>query len=189
MKTCSKCKIEKNYSDFHKSSIKKNRDGYRSWCKSCIKIDNSLRESRYKGTRKKYREEHKTDLAENKRIYYLNNREKVLKTNSNYRTSLNYRYISYKNNAKHRNIDWSLTKEEFEILWNKDCHYCGAEIATIGIDRVDSKIGYITSNIVPCCSICNTIKLDFTYTEFTQQIIKIYNFLKLWEHTEKLKVI
>jgi hypothetical protein len=35
MKTCSKCKKNKNYSDFNKQSSSK--DGYGSWCKQCQK--------------------------------------------------------------------------------------------------------------------------------------------------------
>lgn len=35
MKTCSKCKKNKNYSDFNKQSTSK--DGHGSWCKQCQK--------------------------------------------------------------------------------------------------------------------------------------------------------
>ena len=35
MKTCTKCKIEKEFSEFYKDKTKK--DGYNSGCKSCYK--------------------------------------------------------------------------------------------------------------------------------------------------------
>jgi hypothetical protein len=30
-----------------------------------------------------------------------------------------------------------------------------------GIDRVDNSIGYVTSNIVPCCQICNMMNTRY----------------------------
>jgi hypothetical protein len=45
MKTCTKCSILKNFSDFHrKSSVK---DGYAHWCKICVKAyDNKEHDSK-----------------------------------------------------------------------------------------------------------------------------------------------
>jgi hypothetical protein len=56
------------------------------------------------------------------------------------------------------------------------CHYCGISeidiprvgmksqvqkaVRTMGIDRLDSSLGYSTSNIRPCCFVCNQIKGD-----------------------------
>lgn len=177
MKTCSKCKSDKDLKEFHKSS--RTKDGLRHWCKVCTNKDNASREHRYIGERKLYRDSHKIEAKGNKKIYYINNREAILKSNKNYRTSLNYKYIAYKNNAKNRNIYWGISKEEFSELWNLSCHYCGNEIATIGVDRKDSGIGYLKNNIVPCCSFCNTIKMDLEYFAFLNQIIKIYKHLNL----------
>ena len=44
-----------------------------------------------------------------------------------------------------------------------------------GIDRVDSSKGYTLDNCVPCCSICNTMKLNYTLQEFSDHITKVYN--------------
>lgn len=179
MKICTKCKIEKDETEFYKD--KRRVSGLRSECKSCSLEDNSNREHRYLGTRKEYRDNNKDKIKKIHRTYYINNREQILKTNSYYRTSLNYKFISYKNGAKRRGLEWQLTKEDFEEYWNKNCFYCNNEISTIGIDRIDSTKGYVKDNIKPCCSLCNTIKLDLTYNEFIGQIIKIYNNLELWK--------
>ncbi len=173
MKICSKCKKEKKEKEFYKDKRNKT-DGLRCWCKSCSLKDNSSREEKYIGKRKEYRENNKDKISQSRRIYYVNHREHILKTNANYRTSLHYKFISYKRSADSRNIKWELTKDDFEELWNVNCYYCNNDIPTIGIDRVSLDDGYNKNNIVPCCSLCNTIKWDLSYDEFISQIEKIY---------------
>lgn len=183
MKTCTKCQLSKTKNEFY--SDKRRKDGLRSWCIQCQKNDNKKRESNYNEYRKKYRLEHKEEYREKKRKYYQEKKELILTTNSKWRQTLNGRYVSYRNSAKQRNINWELTKEDFEKFWQKDCYYCGEKIETIGIDRKDSSIGYKIDNIISCCYGCNIGKLDYTYDEYINRIIKIYNNLKLWEHIEK----
>ena len=84
----------------------------------------------------------------------------------------------YKSNAKVRNISWELTDSEFLELVTKSCAYCGHTQEYNGIDRIDSNKGYTVNNCVPCCSWCNTMKLDHTLEEFLQHITNIYNFQK-----------
>ncbi len=57
--------------------------------------------------------------------------------------------------------------------WNKKCEYCGKKIETIGIDRINNKIGYITGNIISCCKICNAMKSSQTQKAFVKQCKKI----------------
>ena len=47
-----------------------------------------------------------------------------------------------------------------------------------GIDRFDNDNGYIISNCVPCCWMCNNMKSSYTDKEFMNQINKIYNHRK-----------
>ena len=63
--------------------------------------------------------------------------------------------------------------EEFVSFWNKNCFYCGDKINGIGLDRVDNSIGYEIKNVVPCCEICNTMKMTETYNSFINQCMKI----------------
>jgi hypothetical protein len=179
-KKCTKCGLEKPLTDYHKAS--KNKNGYRSQCKICTNRDNASREHKYIGQRKEYRENNKFTLKNKKRKYYLNNREKILKSNADYRTSLNYKFISYKNSAKRRGIEWGLTKEEFEKYWNINCSYCNDEISTIGIDRLNPLLGYRSDNITSCCSLCNTIKMDLPLNNFKEHIIKIFHHFILNNH-------
>jgi len=98
---------------------------------------------------------------------------------------------SYKSNAKHKGYEFNLTNEEMETLFKSNCFYCGSEPKNIlnkpksngpyqynGIDRKDNNIGYITENVVSCCSQCNYVKNSFNYDDFIKWIIVVYNNLK-----------
>lgn len=89
------------------------------------------------------------------------------------------KFKMYKGRAKHYNIQFNLTFEEFESFWQKTCSYCGSEIATIGIDRVDNTKGYILENCVSCCTMCNAMKMTSTEGEFLEHLLKIVKFSKL----------
>jgi hypothetical protein len=69
-----------------------------------------------------------------------------------------YRYYDYKHSAKDRNIKFDLSFEDMMKFWQKPCHYCGCQMRGIGLDRVDNKIGYVITNLLPCCGYCNYIK-------------------------------
>lgn len=91
---------------------------------------------------------------------------------------------------KHRNKKFiaDFTIEEFHVLAQKDCFYCGvgpsnkvvspnkskATYAYNGIDRVDSTKGYAKDNIVTSCANCNRAKLDLTQAEFFNMVKNIY---------------
>lgn len=77
-----------------------------------------------------------------------------------------YKYSEYKIGAKRRNIDFSITKKQFEYFWQKSCYYCGKKIKSIGLDRVNNLRGYSIKNIVSCCKICNKMKGKMSKKEF-----------------------
>lgn len=112
MKICSKCKEEKEYSEFHKHKYSK--DGYRYICKNCRKdsdrayyINNNIKEKtkekrkidkRYLKSNKKYRDNNQEFVknlriewskSENgkisKRKYYINNSDRVKENVKKYR--------------------------------------------------------------------------------------------------------
>lgn len=104
---------------------------------------------------------------------------------------INIWYTSYKYGAKNRNLEFNLSIEDFLDLIKKPCVYCGQpapertvsahkknsyNIIAQGIDRIDSSKGYSKENCVPCCTICNRMKLDLSKTEFLDKISQIYNF-------------
>lgn len=83
------------------------------------------------------------------------------------------RLIHYKDGAKRRGIDFALTKDQFSTFWKKPCFYCGDNIETIGLDRIDNSTGYTVKNIVPCCSICNKMKLGSSQEDFFERCGRI----------------
>jgi hypothetical protein len=91
-----------------------------------------------------------------------------------YRKHPKRKYSVYKNSAKSRSIDFLISYEEFYSMWHKPCSYCGSEIETIGIDRIDNNIGYIIGNIAPCCTTCNLMKRKMKTEEFLSHVAKIY---------------
>jgi hypothetical protein len=173
MKICTKCKISKEENEFYKDKNKK--DGLKSWCKLCHLEDSRKRESKYNETRRLYRINNQETYREIKRKYYIENSEKLLKQHKNWRQTFNGRLSSYIKGAKNRNIEWKLTEEEFLSFWKQDCFYCGDKIETIGIDRKNNESYYSIDNTVPCCSICNKMKMDLSFEEFSKKIKQIVN--------------
>lgn len=92
----------------------------------------------------------------------------------------------YRNGANRRkSVPFQITLEEAIPLFKANCHYCGdapenvvkigKRIVTYqGIDRIDSTLGYTSTNVVPCCKKCNYAKHVLSYTEFITHVKKIY---------------
>jgi len=126
-------------------------------------------------------------------------RKEMIKAGANLKekgiSSFNNKYNSYRLRAINhkRKLVFALTKEQFKEIILKPCHYCGVENSSVhkpkptmngafisnGIDRLDSRIGYVLENCVPCCTICNMMKNKLLYDDFINQIKRIHN------HVEK----
>jgi hypothetical protein len=83
------------------------------------------------------------------------------------------KYCSYRALAKIRNIKFDITYDEFSTFWQQPCSYCGGEIKTVGLDRVDSNKGYFIDNVVSCCITCNKMKMALSSNDFINHIKKI----------------
>jgi hypothetical protein len=88
-------------------------------------------------------------------------------------------FHQYQYKAKARNLTFRLRLPEFETLVRQPCHYCG-EYEVMGLDRVDNRIGYLPSNVVPCCMECNFMKRSMEKHRFVNRAVKIAR------HQEKL---
>ncbi len=99
---------------------------------------------------------------------------------------------------KRSKMKWWIDCIGFELFTKTsltNCYYCNTEpiskicdrkknkdktlisddfILVNGIDRINSNIGYIEGNIVPCCKHCNTAKNTMSDSEFREWIKKIY---------------
>jgi len=81
-----------------------------------------------------------------------------------YKRTLKGQFSYLKARAKRRGIQVKLTLEEFlKIREQLRCTYCHEELPQqIGhcLDRKDSELGYIASNVTVCCTSCNKVKSD-----------------------------
>jgi len=99
-------------------------------------------------------------LNDAQKKWKLANKEALKVIDAAYRQTIKGRYNTYKGGAKYRGHLFDLSVKEFSTFWQKDCSYCGSAITTIGLDRIDSSIGYRVNNVVSCCSVCNLMKLN-----------------------------
>lgn len=92
-------------------------------------------------------------------------------------------FLTYKNTAKRNNRIFDLTKEQFKNITSEKCNYCkrlpktekhniygNGSYVYNGIDRVDNNLGYVLTNVVTCCNICNRAKGTLTLEEFKKWI-------------------
>jgi len=97
---------------------------------------------------------------------------------------------SYRRHAKDNNRSYELSLSEFEKLTSSNCHYCNAKpsmsIKSVrgngayiynGIDRKDNEIGYVISNCVPCCKMCNFSKRNYDMTVFLDWVKRVHDHL------------
>lgn len=110
-------------------------------------------------------------------------------------SGFNALYRSYQNNARFRNLSFSINKDDFKLLTSKPCVYCGVGPNAVmknpgrkdptdhshyrynGLDRVDPTEGYHLSNVVPCCKICNVAKMSQGLDEFKAWVMSVYKHL------------
>jgi hypothetical protein len=95
----------------------------------------------------------------------------------------------YKARAKRKELEFSLNKDRFFEMIEKDCAYCGSKPSNFqrgngmagdflynGIDRKNPSLGYIENNVATCCWTCNQAKNNLTEDEFLKQTERIYNY-------------
>jgi hypothetical protein len=70
-----------------------------------------------------------------------------------------------KYSAKTRGLIFSLTDSEVFSMVQSRCHFCGSS-KDVGVDRIDSSVGYESDNVQPCCKVCNQAKSNRSDSEF-----------------------
>jgi hypothetical protein len=108
---------------------------------------------------------------------------------ANNKTLWRRQFAMYRGNARHKGLAFELTAQQFRQVCSEPCAYCGTppvrvirlkgkfgtldRLAVNGIDRVDNRLGYVTDNIVPCCSECNYMKRDRTREDFIAKVKRV----------------
>lgn len=83
-------------------------------------------------------------------------------------------FVNYSKRAYKKGIEFYLIENDFIRLEKEVCFYCGG--VPTGFDRVNSDKGYIRSNIVVCCAMCNMMKYTYSQEKFIKHINKIYDY-------------
>lgn len=120
------------------------------------------------------------------------------------KATVSAQYQRYKTTCKEKNRK-PLSRSDWEGIVFKPCIYCGKidirnvaaglgyqhkecgknldfqdikkyELPINGIDRIDSSVGYVISNCVPCCWACNTMKMDHSVNDFFSKIKQIHEY-------------
>ena len=81
-------------------------------------------------------------------------------------------YATCKFSANSRKINFDLTKEAFYEKRKECCYLCGKENSEThqnGLDRIDSAIGYIETNLQSCCGSCNYMKNNYSLESFLEK--------------------
>lgn len=114
--------------------------------------------------------------------YYKANRDKYAARRKEWRVKnpVRTKFLYARADAKRRKLEFSVSNEFLHSLWLKGCSYCGKNLLVekgVSVDRLDNSIGYIETNVVPCCGICNSIKSNIlTYDEMKVAMKAILEF-------------
>lgn len=104
----------------------------------------------------------------------------------------NVNYSDYKSRANKKDLEFSISKTEFNNITNKSCYLCNKQTTSAhknGIDRLDNEKGYTLSNIRSCCGNCNYIKRNNSYEELIEKCKKICErHIKIYEEP-KIEII
>ncbi len=117
-----------------------------------------------------------------------NNPEKIQQVNDNKINSYELQYNVYGRSARLKQLDFAISFDEFKCVVNKPCHYCGTlrDRGTEqfnGIDRNNNGIGYVLSNCVSCCPMCNYIKKTLSGDIFVNRVYHILTYNELIDGT------
>jgi len=102
---------------------------------------------------------------------------------SEFRRSPIGKLTEMKKDAKKRGIEFTLTIDDAERMWNFPCAYCGRKISILSLDRIDNSKSYNKDNVVACCRWCNYSKgtgsLSFFYRQCKMVVENMPESMKL----------
>jgi hypothetical protein len=162
----------------------KTKEYQRKWRQNNQQWLKKYREQNREKTNKQSQERYLRNKEHNDAVrkkWYLENRSRIISKLRAKKETLEGKIYQWKLGAKRRNIKWNLTIEEVKSL-PMACHYTGipltlkiGETNTMSIDRIDSSKPYELSNVVPCCSMINEMKFDYTKSEFIEMCKQVAN--------------
>jgi hypothetical protein len=88
-------------------------------------------------------------------------------------------YNRYTIRASNKNLEFILSKDEFDTLKCQPCYLCGKQSNSQhlnGVDRLDNNKGYTLDNVKSCCFGCNHIKRNYVLKDVFNKFMAIYSF-------------
>ena len=128
-----------------------------------------------KESRKLYYQKNSEKIKESKKLYRQQNLQKIKESRKLYRQTPAGMFVKYKNSAKERDINFTLTLEWFEEQTTKPefnvCYFSGIKFDERNhphlrsLDRISSTKGYTPDNVRWVCYKFNSWKGDLTLNE------------------------
>jgi hypothetical protein len=127
-KTCCRCKLEKNLSEF--GNLKSSKDGLMYNCRKCQTLKQKEYREKHNDTYKKSLEKNKVKISlyqkrynqlnqknikDKRKIYYQNNKNKILSNNKDY-------HQINKEEIRKRKKEYTKEKRKTDILFNLKCN-------------------------------------------------------------------
>jgi hypothetical protein len=125
-------------------------------------------------------EEYLKQQAKQAKAWRDKNKEKMNEVNENKKNSKTQNYNVYKRSAEYKNLEFTITYDEYVDIVDKECHYCGIiqDKGFNGIDRKNQTKGYVADNCVSCCQMCNYMKgstIDEVFLKRAEHILTFQN--------------
>jgi len=193
LKICYLCKLEKDRSFFSKNKTKK--DGYRSSCKDCDKIQSKTFKDKNPNYYKDYYQVNKKEIILKQLEYYHTHKEQLEPARKSWRlTNKNKLAMASKkwvenNPEKNRNKAhkrrakalengiYFVSEKELKKLYSSKCFYCKKD-GNIEADHVvPIHIGgtHSIGNLVPACMECNRSKGKKPITVWNKEKLRSKN--------------
>lgn len=113
-------------------------------------------------------------MASNSAKWKAEHKDRVKEITRVYSRTMKCKYSILKCSAKERHIEMLLSFDDYARLVSSNrCGYCSATLPETGhgLDRKDRHVGYIESNVIPCCTLCNMAKGHLESAAFSYERI------------------
>lgn len=180
MKTCTKCKAEKPFSEFHKHSARP--DGLQPFCKICKAKNHSDNREQISAQRAKHYSANRKEVLAKQAAYQAANKEKVAEYQLKYRSANAEKYAQNNRNrrARKRNAEGRHTAADIARIFENQrglCANCHAKLFNSGRQKfhVDHVVPLIKGgsnwpdNLQCLCPQCNNKKRAKDPIEWAQQ--------------------
>lgn len=166
---------KKAYYSANREAILGRMAEYRAKNKDSINARNKKRwqdnRDRYLKVQRAYYRDNHGEIRQKRKLYWEANRDRFLEERGN---DPRYRFMHARTTARRRGLDFSITEDKYlELIGPDSCAYCGFPLARLGygLDRIDNDIGYLPSNVIPCCKECNRARSNlFSFDEMKSSV-------------------